>query len=102
MGLYIQAACFTDPWENIKINLLPYFTGENRALNITREFPITDKENYSQLIYIVFSTMCCVVRRGTRSLDEHLFILFILSQAATRILFLYQSDSPIKFLHVTR
>ena len=78
-------------------------TGKNRALNIAREFPSSDKEIYSHLIYTAFSIVCYMIRVRRPILSKNTFFaLFLLAQVATRILFLHQSDSPIKFMQVNR
>lgn len=46
--------------------------------------------------------MCYMVRVETSSLEKHIFAFFLLSQVATKILFLCQSDSPVKSMHVDR
>ena len=47
--------------------------------------------------------MCYRVRvEETSSLEKHIFAFFLLFQVATKILFLCQSDSPVKSMHVNR
>ena len=43
-----------------------------------------------------------MVRVETSSLEKHIFAFFLLFQVATKILFLCQSDSPVKSMHVNR